>query len=127
MHRLTRLTVTTAALVVLLTVSVACRASDSAKQPSDLEAVTVKLSWHDNSQFLGFYVAQERGYYAEEGLVVTAIPLSDSSEMDTTPGLVTDGEIDFGVGGLAVLLDHRDLAITAIATVYQYSPGVLFA
>lgn len=127
MRQLTRLALTAAALMVLLTLAAACRASDSAKQPSELEAVSVKFSWHDNSQFLGFYVAQERGYYAEEGLVVTAIPLSDSSEMDTTPRLVADGEIDFGVGGLALLLDHRDLAITAIATVYQYSPGVLFA
>ena len=126
MHRPIRLTLTAVSLTLLLTLPAAC-AGDSAGQPSDLEAVSVKFSWHDNSQFLGFYVAQERGYYAEEGLVVTALPLSDSSEMDTTPGLVADGEIDFGVGGLALLLDHRDLAITAIATVYQYSPGVLFA
>ncbi len=127
MHGLTRLTVTAAALIPLLTLSPACRAADPAGQPSELEAVSLKLSWHDNSQFLGFYIAQERSYYAEEGLEVTAIPLSSSDEMDTTPDKVARGEIDFGVGGLAVLSSRRDLTITAVAAIYQYSPGVLFA
>lgn len=123
---MTRLALTIVVLTLLPALLAAC-APDSAEQPSDLEAVSVKLSWHDGVQFLGLYVAQAHGYYAEEGLEVTAIPLSSSDEMDTTPGLVARGEIEFGVGGLAVLNSRRDLAITAIAAIYQYSPGVLFA
>ncbi len=127
MHRLTLPTLTAATLIVLLTLSLACRASDSAKQPSELEAVSLKLSWYDNVQFLGFYVAQERGYYAEEGLEAEVIPVSSSEDMDATPGKVARGEIDFGVGGLAGLLTHQSEPVTIIAAIYQYSPSALFA
>ncbi len=127
MRGLARLTVITAALIVLLTLSAACRATDSTRQPSELEAVTVKLSWHDGVQYLGFYVAQERGYYAEEGLEAEVVPASSSEDMDATPGKIARGEIDFGVGGLAGLLTHRNEPVTVIAALYQYSPSALFA
>ncbi|MEE8353197.1 MAG: ABC transporter substrate-binding protein [Dehalococcoidales bacterium] len=127
MRGLTRLTVITAALIVLLTLSAACQATDATRQPSELEAVSVRFSWHDGAQFLGFYVAQERGYYAEEGLEVAAIAASSSEDMDSTPSKVARDEIDFGVGSLAGLFTHRDEPVTVIATVYQYSPSALFA
>ncbi len=127
MHRLTRLTLTAAALIMLLTLSAACGANDSAGQYSQLEAVSLKLIWQDNSEFLGFYIAQERGYYAEEGLEVTTIALSSVDEVDPTPHMVARGEIDFGIGSLTGLFAHLDEPVTMIAALYQYSPSVLFA
>ena len=35
-----------------------------------LEAVTMKLNWEHGVHFLGFYIAQEQGFYAGEGLIV---------------------------------------------------------
>ena len=126
MRRPIRLTLTAVSLTLLLTLPAAC-AADSAEQPSDLAAVSLKLSWHDGIQFLGFYIAQERGYYAEEGLEVTTITPANSEEMDSMPGKAARGEIDFAVGGLAGQFAHRDEPVSVIAALYQYSPAALFA
>ncbi len=41
--------------------------------------------------------------------------------MDSTPGNVARGEIDFGVGGLAALFARRDEPVILVAALYQYS------
>jgi ABC-type nitrate/sulfonate/bicarbonate transport system substrate-binding protein len=77
MRGLSRLTLT-AALIVLPALSRACRASDSAEQSSDIEAVSLKFSWQDGVQFLGFHVTQHHGYFAEEGVEATTITATSS-------------------------------------------------
>jgi NitT/TauT family transport system substrate-binding protein len=91
------------------------------------DAVTVKLSWKHSAQFLGFYVAQAKGYYAEENLEVTILPLNDASEMDVVPGKIAAREIDFGVGGQSLILAHQDIPIVMIASLYQFSAAALFS
>lgn len=94
---------------------------------AELEPVAMKLSWHHSVQFLGFYVAQGRRYYAEEGLDVTIEPLFDAAEVDRTPQQVAAGDYDFSVGGMTALCAHRDASLTVIAAISQYSPAVFFA
>ena len=96
-------------------------------QPVPMDSVTVKLSWQHSAQFLGFYIAKQNGYYAEENMDVSILPLADSSEMDETPGKVAAREIDFGVGGTALILAHQDIPIVMIASLYQFSPAALFS
>ena len=88
-------------LVLLLlfcgtTILAGCTSSRS-QPPAD--PVTVQLSWEHGVQFLGFYVAEERDYYADENLSVTLEPLAGAFETDDIPKKVAAGEIDFGVGG----------------------------
>ena len=45
-------------------------ATASAAQAED---VRLQLQWTTQAQFAGYYVAQEKGYYEEEGLNVTKI------------------------------------------------------
>ena len=40
---------------------------------ADDKPVRVLLSWIDQAQFAGFYVAENRGYFAEEGVAVTTL------------------------------------------------------
>ena len=37
------------------------------------EKVTLQLKWLPQSQFAGYYVAQEKGFYKQEGLDVTIL------------------------------------------------------
>jgi ABC-type nitrate/sulfonate/bicarbonate transport system substrate-binding protein len=37
-------------------------------QKPEIETVSVALDWYPNANHAGLYLAQERGYYAEEGL-----------------------------------------------------------
>lgn len=104
-----------------------CVESSVSGSVTELEPVTMKLSWHHGAQFLGFYVAQSRGYYTEERLDVTIEPLFDATEVDKTPRQVAAGEYDFSIGDMTALCAHRDVPVTVVAAISQYSPAAFFA
>lgn len=90
-----------------------------------LEPVTIKLTWFHGTQFLGFYVAQQRGYYAEEGLDVTIEPRKKDD--DFIMEQVADGPYDFSVGGAVGPTQAQGVPVTAIAAIYQFGPDAFFA
>lgn len=95
----------------------------------ELEQITLKLNWEHSTQFIGFYVAEEMGFFADAGLTVTLEPLSDPSEFPSVPQRVIDGEFDFSLTSNAILmrLQAESISLTTIATVLQLSPTVVFA
>ncbi len=91
-------------------------------------SLTLKLSWRPTAQFLGFYVAQARGYYAEEGLAVTIEALHDMAEVPGIPARVAAGEFDFGTAAQALILAQaRGVPVTSIAAIFQFGPHAFFA
>ena len=111
--------------LLLLTVAIlaACRPQEVEK-PS--EEVTVQLKWIHGTQFAGFYVAQERGYYAEENIEVTFV--EGGAGIDRTEQVVT-GKADFGVQAAEEILVQRSQGkpVVAIATIYRRNPVVFVA
>ena len=80
--------------------------------------ITVQLSWTHQSQFAGFYAADQNGYYSNEGLEVSFV--------EGGPGIdriapIVEGSAQFGVmGGKPFLTAHADgQPVTAIGTVYR--------
>ncbi|HVH01918.1 MAG TPA: ABC transporter substrate-binding protein [Amaricoccus sp.] len=67
------------------------------------EAVTLQLKWVTQAQFAGYYVAQEQGFYEEEGLEVTIKP----GGPDVAPPQVMAG------GGADVVVDWMPSALAA--------------
>lgn len=61
----------------------------------DLTKVTYALDWEPNTNNLALFVAQELGYFAEEGIEVEVLPYASTPVSQ----LVSAGEADFGVGG----------------------------
>jgi NitT/TauT family transport system substrate-binding protein len=88
----------------------------SAQQPVE---VTFQSKWFPQSQFAGYFVAQELGYYAEEGLNVTIL---DGGNVNPTVQ-VASGNADFGTDWIANMLVQRDqgLEVVQIAQMYQDS------
>ncbi len=76
-------------------------ASAGAAQAQD--AVTLQLKWVTQAQFAGYYVAQEKGYYADENLDVTILP----GGPDIAPPQVLAG------GGADVMVDWMPSALSA--------------
>ena len=113
-------------LILVCTIVILAGCTSSRSQPA-ADSVTVALCWEDSVQFLGLYVAEYQGYYADENLDVTIEPLTGTSEMDEAPKRVAAGAIDFGVGGSSLLFNHRDYPLTIVAALYQFSPATLFA
>ena len=69
--------------------------------------VTVQLKWLPQAQFMGYYVALDKGYYNDVGLNVT----------------VYNGTVDFGVTWFCNLIsaDAAGMGLTEVAQVYQRS------
>lgn len=82
--------------------------------------VTIQLKWLPQAQFMGYYVAQAKGYYDEVGLKVTITP-GGGDISETTA--VNNGTVDFGVTWLANLTSANagGMDLLEIAQVYQRS------
>jgi NitT/TauT family transport system substrate-binding protein len=84
------------------------------------DEVTVALKWLPQAQFAGYYIADELGFYEEEGLHVTIVPGGSGAEPQD---LVAAGSAEFGVTWLGILLEARDqgVPLVNIAQVFQSS------
>lgn len=82
--------------------------------------VTIQLKWLPQAQFMGYYVAQAKGYYDEVGLKVTITP-GGGDISETTA--VNNGTVDFGVTWVANLTSANagGMDLLEIAQVYQRS------
>ena len=111
--------------LLLLTIAIlaACGPQEVEKPPDE---VTVQLKWIHGTQFAGFYVAQERGYYAEENIEVTFV--EGGAGIDRTEQVVT-GKADFGVEAAEEILVQcsQGKPVVAIAAIYRRNPVVLVA
>ena len=108
--------------VTLLAVAVlaACGPQEVERPPDE---VTVQLKWLHGAQFAGLYVAQEKGYYAEENLEVTFN--EGGTDVDEVER-VAAGQADFGVGAPEdiFLYCSQGKPIIAIAAIYRRNPIV---
>ena len=112
-------------LVMLLTLVTGVSACSPAKPPSALTPVTLQLMWTHTNTFGGYYAADQKGYYAAEGLTVTF--RQGGPKVDYLAPVV-DGTAQFGDGGSDELILARaeGKPLRAVATIYQRSPVVFF-
>jgi NitT/TauT family transport system substrate-binding protein len=89
---------------------------------SAADEVTLQLSWRHQSQFAGFYAADQLKYYAEEDLTVAFLPRSKPGS--NTIAALLDGPADFSITNGAALVTARSQghAIVAVATIYRRHP-----
>ncbi len=94
-------------------------------QAAEKLAVSLQLKWFPQAQFAGYFVAKEKGYYADEGLDVTLLPIGDQSPIQT----VVSGAVDFGTTWIADLLTAREkgLPVVHIAQMFQRSGFTMVA
>ena len=95
--------------VVTMVAAVACGGDD---EPEELTKVSLALDWFPWSNHSGLYVAQERGYFEEQGLDVTIYVPGDPSTVLQTVGA---GRDDFGISYQPELLLAREQGIEAVS------------
>ena len=94
--------------------------TDSTEAPAELTKVALQLQWVPQSQFAGYFAANELGFYEDLGLEVTII----DGGVDIVPATVLDsGGADFAISWVPRGLVPREegLNITNIAQVFQRS------
>lgn len=90
-----------------------------------LEPVSLQLKWMHQFQFAGYYVALEKGYFADAGFDVTIL----ERNLKTSPvDDVLEGRADFGIADSSVVLQRLlKKKIVIASTVFQSSPLVLMS
>jgi len=89
--------------------------------------VSLQLKWLHQAQFAGYYVAEDKGYFAEEGLAIDTKPGGPDVDPEK---LIAHGTEDFAqAGGVESLLAARDigLPVVAIGAVFQKIDVVFIA
>lgn len=89
--------------------------------------VSVQLDYVVRGTHAMFFVAKEKGYFARQGINVTAIRSGTGSPIAMR--LVGNGDADFGFGDLPTLAVARsqNVPVVALAAVNQYSPLAMLA
>ena len=117
--------VATLALSALAVVAAGCgdEPGDSgASSGEQLDPVTVQLDYQVRGNHGMFHVAEEQGYFAEQGIHVEEIRIGTGSP--DAMKIVGGGQADFGFGDLPTLVSARSqgVSVTALAAVNQTSP-----
>lgn len=104
---------------LLLTVALICAAIPAAAQ----ERLSVALDWTPNTNHVGLFVAQAKGWFDQAGLEVEILPYTDTS----SGTLVASGVAEFGV--LSAVGFHTQRAtgadMTAVMAIVQHETGRL--
>jgi signal transduction histidine kinase/ABC-type nitrate/sulfonate/bicarbonate transport system substrate-binding protein len=91
----------------------------------NLKKITIQLSWFDQFQFAGYYMAKEKGFYKELGLDVEIKPFEFGIDI---PKEVSDGKIDFAVGRETLILERtKNRDIVALYALFQATPLILIS
>ncbi|HXF98630.1 MAG TPA: ABC transporter substrate-binding protein [Gaiellaceae bacterium] len=113
-----RWTIGAALLAVAAAVAAGCGGGEGGSE--ELTPVTLQLKWVTQAQFAGYYAADAKGFYEDEGLDVTIRP----GGPDIVPEqVVLGGQAEFGIDWLDNLLATRDQGqkIQNIAQVFTRS------
>lgn len=82
--------------------------------------VTIQLKWLPQAQFMGYYVALDKGYYKDAGLNVTITP--GGGDIGETTAVYT-GQADFGTTwpGTLISANASGMGLVEVSQVYQSS------
>src|SRR5687768_6725844 len=97
-------------------------ASTAAPTQRPIESFSLRLSWIKNTEFAGFFVAQEKGYYKDEAINLTI----NGSAQNLTEVQAVAGKTDLiGLSGGASLMLARaqGIPVKAFGALFQKGPG----
>lgn len=99
-------------------------ASDGSFGDLEKTDVSIQLKWLPQAQFMGYYVALDKGYYDEAGLNVTIV--QGGGDIGETTA-VYSGQVDFGVTWVSNLIaaNAGGMELVEVSQVYQRSGLVL--
>lgn len=97
----------------------------SGEQAAKMVDVTLRMSWFPFQDYAPFLVAQEKGFYAEEGLNVKMLPGKGSG---ISSKLVAAGENDFGItaADMVLMSKIKGMPIKSVMAIHQESLAAVF-
>ena len=105
---------------------VACQGG-AEKKADELTEITFVLDWTPNTNHTGLYVAQNQGFYEEEGLKVTIVQPPE----DGATTMVASGQAQFGVDFqdylVPVFTAEEKIPVEVVATLIQHNTSGLIS
>lgn len=91
----------------------------------ELKKVSLQLSWFDQFQFAGYYMAKEKGFYEDYGLDVEIRPFDFGINVSDE---VNEKKVDFAVDRETLVLQRvAGKKVVALYALFQKSPLVLLS
>ena len=85
------------------------------------------LDWTPNTNHTGLYVAEQKGYFADEGLEVEIVLPPDDGATD----MVVSGNAEFGIDAQDNLAEEfagdQNINVTAVAAILQHNTAGLIS
>ncbi len=108
--------------LIITVFSAVCITIATHAQGDELRTVTLQLPHQHQFRFAGYYAAQSKGYYEENG-IKTIFKNDDPST--NTIDIVTQGHAQYGIAG-GELVYHRlqGKPVVALASVFQHSSSI---
>ena len=112
-------------IAAALSIAAVSGCGSSQQSGSSSTPVSVALDWTPNTNHIGIFVAEQLGYYKDDGLNVKILPYANTAPET----LVSRGKADFGVGNQAGIAYARAsgqdvLQVMANIAKTQYAIGV---
>lgn len=121
MSKIKRIALLSTAIIFAVVLLNSCNSS-SKKQTNDLVKINFRLQWFSHSQFAGYIVAKEMGYYKEYGLDVNILPGGPDLKPQVTVAAGTD-DIAIGVPNQIIAAQSNGVPLIEIAQIFQDSPN----
>lgn len=115
--------VISAIILAVLAASIPMGCSTSNK---DLEEITLQINWYHEAEFVGYYMADAKGFYEDENISVNII---EGGPQIAARNRILDGQADFAIasfGEQQILLEAHEPSV-AVMTVFQIPPLVMFS
>jgi ABC-type nitrate/sulfonate/bicarbonate transport systems, periplasmic components len=100
--------------------SSAASSAAAATSSTGTQKITLQLSWLPQSEFMGFYVAQEKGYYKDAGIDLNILPGGSN--------IIPEQQVSAGVADLGVTLtsslmqyQNKGWGLQEVAQLFQKS------
>lgn len=92
----------------------------------NLEKTSLQLSWFNQFQFAGYYIAKEKGFYEDAGLNVE---IKDYNFNVNVTKDVSEGKVDFGIARETLIQEKITTFhnVIALYPLFQISPLILIA
>jgi PAS domain S-box-containing protein len=111
-------------MALLATAGRAAQAADATAADAE-NRVTLQLKWFHQFQFAGYYAAQAKGFYREEGLDV--VIREGGPDRPPLPSVLS-GSAQYSIGDSDLLVARiKGQPIVALAAIFQHSPYVLLS
>lgn len=97
----------------------------SAQVAAQSTQLKLQLKWWHQFQFAGYYAADIKGFYKDNGLDVALIA-GDGSHPPVTE--VIKGNADFGITGSDIMVNYaKGMPVKVLGAIYQHSPYVIIS